>query len=722
MEELKEVKRLANKYEHDVTLSKEGFPIYKAKDLAFVNTSEATEVARHFKKYGKFTKAHPIYDKSDYDAFWDREEKRLKEGLYLPGKLVDGKIEKIHITGEHYGYLNYGQIKLTDDEKKGEEKVSKMRRKSGSKIITFPDFWDGDFNYFTARKLARSLGLNLCVGKARRKGYSYKNGWVCANKANLYPNSITLLGAFDSGYLYPEGTMAMADNYLQFIYKHTDWNKRRIIDREDHIKFGYRLNDGSGTEYGFKSQIICVSFGPNRAGAARGKDAEEIFIEESGKCPNLLDVYNATQPTLEDGQYVTGMMTFFGTGGGEDQNWEAFEEIFYNPELYNCLAFENIWDEDALGNSCSFFIPQSKNKPGFIDEHGNSLVEEAKKSEKEIIDRKKKFSKDPLAVDSYLQEFPETPSQAFSRKSTNIFPTAIIEKQLRRVENSEVFKNFGKAGILVNDGGIVKFESHEQLEAENRHDEIHPPINDFPFQKKTDPEGAVVIWYPPYKVGGRVPDNLYRIWHDPYAQDKDTEEITMKDSLGATYVYEVPNNLTSYRGDRIVAEYVGRPSRMDDYNEVLFNLAKYYNTHQGIMYENDRGDVKGYAQRHKLFEWLAPEPDIIWNKDINYKKTGREFGMSMSNIKFKGKAAIYLKDWLITPVKKGEDGKSLLNVHFIFSSGLLKELLKWSLKGNFDRTSALLVGQYDMKEVESKEIEASVPNVDVADVFDQMFG
>ena len=38
-------------------------------------------------------------------------------------------------------------------------------------------------------------------------------------------------------------TMTMADNYLQFLAKNTDWSKRRLIDRDDFIKFGYKYND-----------------------------------------------------------------------------------------------------------------------------------------------------------------------------------------------------------------------------------------------------------------------------------------------------------------------------------------------------------------------------------------------------------------------------------------------------------------------------------------------
>src|SRR5690606_22750065 len=73
----------------------------------------------YYIKNGVYTNAHPIYDKEEYKAFWDEEERRRKDGLILPGKLLyeNGiyKLQDVHITGEHYGYLNYGEIKRSKE-------------------------------------------------------------------------------------------------------------------------------------------------------------------------------------------------------------------------------------------------------------------------------------------------------------------------------------------------------------------------------------------------------------------------------------------------------------------------------------------------------------------------------------------------------------------------------------------------------------------------------
>ena len=79
----------------------------------------------------------------------------------------------------------------------------------------------------------------------------------------------------------------------------------------------------------------------------------------------------------------------------------------------------------------------------------------------------------------------------------------------------------------------------------------------------------------------KVPDNLFIICHDPYANDLPYAQGM---SLGATYVIKNVNNFSN-PADMIVASYVGRPEFQDDYQRNLFMLAEYYNAKIG--FEND---------------------------------------------------------------------------------------------------------------------------------------
>ena len=142
--------------------------LYTFEERNFINTREYTRTRQNYEKYGYYTDA-PEGSKDWWD-FWKEEGKRRREGYSVGG---------VRITGEHYGYLNYGRILMTtdneDDALVGVKALTNRQRKSGTKRISFPDFWDGDFHWFNAKEEARNYGLHICCGKARRKGFSYKN-------------------------------------------------------------------------------------------------------------------------------------------------------------------------------------------------------------------------------------------------------------------------------------------------------------------------------------------------------------------------------------------------------------------------------------------------------------------------------------------------------------------------------------------------------------------
>ena len=79
--------------------------------------------------------------------------------------------------------------------------------------------------------------------------------------------------------------------------------------------------------------------------------------------------------------------------------------------------------------------------------------------------------------------------------------------------------------------------------------------------------------------------------------------------------------------------------------------------------------------------------------------------MSMAGKNKKSTALIYLRDWLMSPRGKNEKGEHEYNYQKIYDVALLEELIKFHSKGNFDRTSSLLVGMYYMIENTTREVE-----------------
>src|SRR6185436_5395726 len=115
-----------------------------------------------------------------------------------------------------------GQIPIDEDIRKGErleleDKAIALEEKILNRLQL----------QFRIERDWRDGGHHIIIGKARRKGYSFKNGAICANVYNTVRNSLTIIGAFDKKYLYPRGTMGMTSEYLSFLNKHTAWSKAR---------------------------------------------------------------------------------------------------------------------------------------------------------------------------------------------------------------------------------------------------------------------------------------------------------------------------------------------------------------------------------------------------------------------------------------------------------------------------------------------------------------
>ena len=664
------------------------------------NTHEFSRAGKHFLEHG-FYCGDP-QGSAAYFEYWAEELRRCTHGY---------SVGDVSITGHHYFYLNYVQIKLTD--------------KGNKKIVSFPNFWDGDYEYFWLQEIARNgidpvdykrLNLStfvdkahmdgsrhLIVGKARRKGFSYKNAALVTNTFNTERNSYTLLCAFDKKYLYPKGIMAMVTDNMNFLNEHTGWAKRRqVVDKQNHRRASYlEYMSGQQVEKGYKSEVEAITFKDN-PDAARGKDASIVIFEECGAFDNLKASYLATKPTVEDGGITTGQMILFGTGGDMAGGTIDFESMFYNPEAYNLLPITNIWDEGADHTTCGYFFPAFKNKIGHMDVNGNSDIDGARQSEDAKREQIKRDSKDAGVLDKHITEYPFTPKEAFLQHTSNIFPTAALMEWRNELMRSGMFKSLAVPGHLVQGKDGIKLKPDDRLR----------PVLKFPVQRGDDTTGCVVMYQSPYKENGEVPRDLYIIAHDPYAQDGRGQ------SLGAAYVIKRVNAL-SQPDDMIVASYIGRPDTQDEYNNTLFLLAKYYNARIG--FENDRGEVIPFAKRHKLMQHLLPEVEIFDKTDnVRIRKLGRSYGMSMGSKERKGQAEIYLRDWLKTPRGRNESGEIRLNLHQIYDIALIDELVKYNRRGNFDRVSALMVGMFHLKDLHTREVQV-VEEQSVDTFFDRAF-
>lgn len=675
-------------------------------DGTWINSQAFREAGNHFMKH-RYYIADP-WGTPDWLTYWKDERTKCMKGVNIGGA---------KITGEHYSYLNYTPI----------QKVGDISGNKASKVKGFPDFWDGDYNYFWVREIAKkgiidtllndeekelvvkmddkekalemkklfeSLnlfveievdylggGYNLIVGKSRRKGYSYKAAAIGSNNYFTKPNSLTIFGAHDKKYLYPNGIFGMAHNNINFINENTGWAMPSdVIDRlgSGHIKASYiQYKNGIKLEKGFKSELLALTFKDN-PDAARGKDAVEVFFEESGAfgTPGLLkQSYKATEDCVMAGAIKTGLITVFGTSGDMEGGTADYADMFQRPQAFDLLPFRNIWDEDSADMSVGFFHPINWNMEGFYDENGNSDKKGAK--DLEVLTRKNliKHGATSTEIQQRMQEKPLGPGEAFASVSVNNFPVLELKRQLQIVKGKGWQDTKGTpVNMYYKDGKIV---------AEPIMDGTAKPITSY-YNVPTDKRGCPMIYEQPI---ANPPVGLYKIGYDPIRQDQGT-------SLASIIVYK-SHHLGTQHHDIIVAEYIGRMETASDIDRIAEMFADLYGTK--IMYENEVTGVKTYFQRIKRLNLLAAQPDRVISKNIKNSKVARIYGCHMNN-QLKDAGERYVKEWLLTVLDYDEHGNKITVIDKIYSIRILEELIAYNRDGNFDAVSALFMCMFQVQE------------------------
>lgn len=637
---------------------------------------------------------NPDFWDGDYDYFWALEIAR--NGLFTKSSLVPTSQEEIDIYRSCQRQLKILKKDLGQNYKNHIEYINiKSKRDTVSqevldrlclRVKPHLDYVNG--------------GYHMIVGKSRRKGYSYKDGAICANIYNTERNAQVIIGAFEKKFLYPKGTMGMASDYLNYLNEYTGWAKSRdYVDKQEHKRASYKsVTAGVSVEKGYKSEIFALSFKDN-PDAARGKDGKIVLLEEAGAFPNLKDAYNAIYPALTGGSYITGQIIIFGTGGDMESGTVDYADMFYNPEAYRLMPFMNIWDEGAENTVCGFFHPVIWNMEGFYDEQGNSDIEAATTYEMERRAEKLEKSSSSTTLQKHVQEYPFCPAEAFLTVSVNNFPVIELRNQLNRVIQEKLQLKKGTPIYLSR-------EDNKVIAKPDLKNELQPVLNYKP--KISDLSGCPIIYEYPIT---NPPAGLYKIGYDPYRQD-----LSSGVSLASIYVYKTTHS-GNYAKNIIVAEYVGRPAEADDVNRIASMLGDLYNAE--IMHENEVTHVKNYFRRIKRLGQLAAQPDAVISKNVKNSTVARVYGIHMID-QLKDAGEKYIKDWLLEVRDYDEHGTPILNLETIYSIGLLEELIQYNRKGNFDRVMAFMMCMFQCQEDELGKDYADTSNNKAKEVMEFM--
>lgn len=647
-------------------------------DKKIYNTDKFRQSAIFFQEHGCYTLAPR--GTTDYIKFWEQETNRCLNGYVAP----DGDT----ITGYHYFYLNYSPIMKLDQVEYTDKFGNKRTRRE--RILGFPRFWDYDYYYFNAIEEAELQGKHMATLKCRQRGYSFKGASMLVRNYELIKGSKNFAVASEQKFLVGDGLLTKAWQIMDFVDKHTAWSKQRLTSTRMERVSGYKVTDefGKQTEQGYQSSItgITLKNDPERLRGTRGK---LVLFEEGGKFPNLETAWRVEQPAVEtdDGE-AFGLMCLFGTGGTEGGSFDGLKNIFYNPEAFNVLSFDNIWDDGRDTTKCGFFVPSWSNmegndengNPKYMDKDGNSLKELAME---ELI-KQRNIVKDGGAsqssIDRFISERPLKPQEAVLELGKNIFPRKLLMDQLTKIRTNKKIQSMKHIVDLSWDGsGGVKATEKKSGD-----------ITTYHLKKDDKPEGSIVIWEYPIND---PPFGLYIGGCDPYDHDE-----SFTNSLGSTFIFKRVRAGEAWN-DVIVAEYTGRPATAEEYYENVRKLLIFYNAR--LLFENERKGIYPYFTNKHCDYLLADQPDKVISEIFKDSKVQRRKGCHMTNsIRAYGEGLIL--EWLMDEYEEGHP-----NIERIYSEALLEELIENDGVRNVDRVIALCMVMLYREELYQIKVRAA---------------
>lgn len=481
---------------------------------------------------------------------------------------------------------------------------------------------------------------------------------------------ITVLTAYQKEYLKDDkdGTLSKFKPSINFSFANTPFPHLMLKNSPNEMSWQMGYKDEYGVEKGSLNQVLAVS-AKDDSEKLRGKRGWILF-EEMGSFKGLLSLYDITRKSVEDGDYTFATMYLVGTAAESESDFSSAKTLLYNPDGYNILSIDNVFDRPKQGKpKFGFFFPSYINRAGCYNKDGVSDVVKAL-IEILIARYKAKYSADPKSVLRVIAEDPITPAEAIIKVKAAYFPITALTERLSQLDQDIQAYDDVYVGKLVQNSNGVEFT----------------PTSDVPIRKfgvKNDTPGAIEIFEMPEKDrNGKVPHTRYIIGHDPV--DNDQAESS---SLSSTFVLDLWT-------DKIVAEYTGRQSFADDNFEIVRLLCLFYNAK--CLYESNKKGIFAYFSKMNCTHLLADTPEFLRDKQlIKYSSFGSNAKGVNASAAINAYANNLIRDWLMKPVTiiqnvDGEDVEvTVYNLNFLRNRALIEELIAFNPEINVDRIRAL---------------------------------
>ena len=614
------------------------------------------EQARTFNEKGIY--CDKPFRSKDFINYWEDQKNKCRNGVIFKNK---GRVW--YLTRDYYMWLNFLPIFDKEEKKYGFAKVR-----------------DAQYHMALYELLAELNNKHAAIFKKRQIASSYFHMGKIINTYWFEEGSVCKIGASLKDYINDKGSWKFLDEYKDFLNEHTAWyrpsNPEKVLLWQQQIEV--RVGNKK-TKKGLKSKIQGASFEKN-ATTGVGGPTTYFFHEEAGIAPKMMETYEYLRPAMSSGMLTTGMFIAAGSVGDLDQ-CNPLKEMVLNPTINDIYAVEsNLIDKEGTIGLSGLFIPEQWSMPPYIDEYGNSKVEEALAA---IFKEREKW-KIELTPEQYqlrISQKPTNIAEGFAYRKESIFPQGIISRQLKKIEEKEY--SFEHIELDRTEKGIVAKRSNKL------------PISQFPVNKKqVDKTGCLVVWERPTK---NPEFGTYYASIDPVSEGK----TTTSDSLCSIFVYKNPVEVTRETSnglehfiekDKIVASWCGRYDDINKTHEQLEKIIEWYNA--WTIVENNISLFIQHMISRKKQKYLVPKQQILFLKDLGSNRTVyQEYGWKNTGTLFKQHLISYAIEFLRENIDEelddnGEVISQTLGIERIPDHMLLKEMLAYYPGLNVDRLVA----------------------------------
>lgn len=562
-------------------------PINKYRGLDF-NPSWFTEARDTFVRTGHYTRFRR--NSRSWRAFWKEQFIRCKYGMTSHGYTI---------TGDHYYFLNFYRLKDLDNV----EEAGMGRQE------IFPNFLEGQYEWFHYLKLARKLRMNACMMKARGAGYSEIEASIISNSYNVIKGSINVCTAFAQTQLDKLLEKVWAN--INWLYYNTDGGMAHLsqaknsnyLRRASH----YEIRDGQKIEVGWGSQIQGII--TDKPGKLRGDRTDILMFEECGLWPQFTKAYTQADALVGQIGRQWGLRLMGGTGGETGPQMEGLRKMYYEPQLFGVLPYRHNFTKNGEYAITSFFLPAFRTikELSLLDNRGWLDDEDGKAYFNKTRDLK---AQDSEEFTTFCAEYCFDGEEAFSLEGNNKFNKILIAEQLA---NIRIHKDSPKPER----GTLEYIFKNGQHSREN--------ITGLRWIKNNTGDIQIIehpIWTQvSYDEDGN--ELKYEKMNGLYVAGIDSIDLGMEDTSALTkdpsnFCIVIKRRQFGLKDPTYVAMYKARPNDVRDAYKTAIKLLQYYNCKANL--EATRVSMLSWAREKKYLNYFMCRPVATYPAGNNPKR------------------------------------------------------------------------------------------------------